>query len=86
LSGTLSVQLDETTGTWTFDSLYAAATTATEYTLRFSNHWIASVDQIIEVTLGVKGHALVIVLPDDFAWNIHINADGRVGVYDRQGR
>ena len=67
LSGALSVQLSDTTGTWTFDSLYAEATTTTEYTLRFSNHWLASVDQIIEVTLGVTGYALVIVLPDDFA-------------------
>ena len=67
MSGALSVQLSDTTGTWTFDSLYAEATTTTEYTLRFSNHWLASVDQIIEVTLGVTGYALVIVLPDDFA-------------------
>ena len=67
LSGALSVQLSDITGTWTFDSLYAEATTTTEYTLRFSNHWLASVDQIIEVTLGVTGYALVIVLPDDFA-------------------
>ena len=67
MSGTLSVKLSETTGTWTFDSLYAAPTSTTEYTLRFSNHWLTSVDQIIEVTLGVKGYALVIVLPDDFA-------------------
>lgn len=24
--------------------------------------------------------------PGRLRWNIHINADGRVGVYDRQGR
>lgn len=60
------MQMDETTGVWTFDGLYAAATVPGEFTLRFSNHWTASVDQIIKVTLGVKGYKLVAVLPDSF--------------------
>ena len=83
LSGALSVQLSDTTGTWTFDSLYAEATTTTEYTLRFSNHWLASVDQIIEVTLGVTGYALV-MCSRTTSLNIHI-AQTVAGVYDRQG-
>ena len=54
-------------GTWTFDSLNAASISTIEYTLRFSNHWLTSVDQIIEVRLDVKGYSLVLELPDDFA-------------------
>jgi hypothetical protein len=64
LNGTLSVEIDETTGTWTFDSLYAATAAPNEYTLRFSNHWLAYVDQIIRVTQGVIGYKLMIVIPD----------------------
>lgn len=54
-------------GTWTFDSLNAASISTIEYMLRFSNHWLTSVDQIIEVRLNVKRYSLVLELPDDFA-------------------
>ena len=69
LTGTLSSAMD-TTGTWTFATaskpIYATSPLIGEYTLRFSSDGLLSVDQIVRVTLGLKGYQLRANLPSSF--------------------